>query len=51
MANSVDPDETARNEPSHLDLLCLHRYLFLSAELKGIRRKCTKCILELLIWQ
>ena len=21
--NSVDPDETARNEPSHLDLHCL----------------------------
>ena len=22
-ANSVDPEETARNEPSHLDLHCL----------------------------
>ena len=28
MTNSVDLDETARNEPSHLDLHCLHRYLF-----------------------
>ena len=27
-ANSVDPDETARYEPSHLDLHCFHRYLF-----------------------
>ena len=27
-ANSVDPDESARDEPSHLDLYCLHRYLF-----------------------
>ena len=38
MANSVDPDETAHNEPSHQDLHCLqgpshkdlnclHRYL------------------------
>ena len=27
--NSVDPDETAHYEPSHLDLHCLHRYLFL----------------------
>ena len=27
MANSVDPDETARKEPSHLDLYGLHRYL------------------------
>ena len=27
MANSVYPDETARYEPSHLDLNCLQRYL------------------------
>ena len=26
-ANSVDPDETARYEPSHLDLYYLQRYL------------------------
>ena len=31
MANSVDPDETARYEPSHLELHCLHRYMFWSA--------------------
>ena len=24
MANSVDPDEMARHEPSHLDLYCMH---------------------------
>ena len=35
-ANSVDPDETARYELSHLDLHCLHRYLFWSAMLKGL---------------
>ena len=27
MANSVDPDETAHNEPSLPDLHCLQRYL------------------------
>ena len=27
MANSVDPDETAHNGPSHLDLHCLQRCL------------------------
>ena len=27
MANSVDPDETAHCEPSHLDLHCLHKGL------------------------
>ena len=35
MANSVDPDETAR-EPSHQDLHCLHRYLFWYAGLTGL---------------
>ena len=38
MANSVDPDETARDEPSHLDLHCLNRYLFWSVGLKGLKR-------------
>ena len=27
MENSVDPDEMAHYEPSHLDLHCLQRYL------------------------
>ena len=39
MANSVDPDETAYDEMSHLDLHCLHRYLFWSAGLKGLTLK------------
>ena len=34
MINSVDPDETARYEPSHLDLHCLQRYLYWSAGLR-----------------
>ena len=29
MANSVDPDEMAHYEPSHLDLHCLQRYLYM----------------------
>ena len=33
MANRVDLDETARDEPSHLDLHCLLRYLTWSAGL------------------
>ena len=36
MANDVDPDEMAHYEPSHLDLPCLHKYLFLSIGLKGL---------------
>ena len=35
MANSVDQDEMAHYEPSHLDLHCLHRHLFRSTKLKG----------------
>ena len=36
MANSVDPDETARYEPSHLDLHCLHMYMFGLQGWKGL---------------
>ena len=35
MANSVDPDETAHYELTHLDLHCLQRYLVWSVGLKG----------------
>ena len=37
MANSVDPDEMARHEPSHLELHCLHRHPFWSTELKELK--------------
>ena len=36
VSNSVEPDETARDEQSHLDLHCLHWFLYWSAELKGL---------------
>ena len=36
MASSVDPDETARREPSHLDINCLLRYLVCSTDLNGL---------------
>ena len=38
MANSGDSDETVHHEPSHLDLHCLHKYLFWSVRLKGQTR-------------
>ena len=38
MANSADPNETARYEPSHLDQHCLHRYLVWSADLERLIR-------------
>ena len=37
MVNSVDPDETARYEPSHLDLHCLHMYLSWSDGLEELK--------------
>ena len=37
MVNSVDPDEMAPYEPSHLDLHCLQRYLYWSAGMEGLR--------------
>ena len=36
MANIVDPDETARYEPFHLDLHCLQRHLHWSVGRKGL---------------
>ena len=30
MSSSVDPDETAHNEPSHLDLYCLQKPIIIA---------------------
>ena len=38
MASSVSPDEMAQYEPSHLNLHCLHRYLYQSTRLNGLLR-------------
>ena len=38
MANSVDLDETAHNEPSHLDLQCLQKCVFWFTRLKGLKQ-------------
>ena len=42
MANSVELDETARNESSHLDLHYLQRYIYWSAEMKLLKTICDK---------
>ena len=34
-SSSLDPDETARYEPPHLDLHFLHRYIFWTAGMQG----------------
>ena len=36
IGNSVDPDETAHDEPSHLDLHCLQKYMYSSVGMKGL---------------
>ena len=38
MVNSIDPDETAYFELSHLDLHCLRKYLYWSTVLKELNR-------------
>ena len=35
MSNSIDPDETAHYEPSHLDLRCLQKHIA-EKELSGL---------------
>ena len=49
MATSDDPDETACDEPSHLDLHCLQNYLYLYALLIGPKMYCVpfNCSIEL----
>ena len=42
MANSVDPDTTARHERSHLAMHCFQRYLYWSAEMKELGFKVRK---------
>ena len=39
LENSVDPDEMAHYEPSHLDLYCLCRCLYWSTGLKGLNER------------
>ena len=57
MSNSVDPDETAHYEPSHLDLLCLQSLLISPVAVKELMRtgylsgevilsKCFACFLK-----
>ena len=37
MSNSVDPDETAHYEPSHLDLRCLQKPIVIACESKRVK--------------
>ena len=39
MSNSVDPDETAHHEPSHLDLCCLQKPLIIAYGSEGVNMK------------
>ena len=39
MANSVNPDEMAIYESSHLDIYCLQKYRFWSKGLKSLKKK------------
>ena len=37
LSNSVDPDETANNEPTHLDLCCLQKPILSHMAVKGFK--------------
>ena len=51
MANSVDPDKMANDEPSHHDLHCVPSYLVWSAKLKNSLDVCfiTKSVRSFII--
>ena len=38
MSNSVDPDETAHYEPSHLDLSCLQKPIIIAFRSERVKR-------------
>ena len=40
MSNSVDPDETAHDEPSHLDLRCLQMPIIIAYGSERVKQKC-----------
>ena len=39
ITNSVDPNETAHDEPSHQDIHCLHRYPYRSTGFERVNEK------------
>ena len=39
MSNSVDPDETAHDEPSHLDLCCLQKPIFIACGSERVKNR------------
>ena len=41
MSNSVDPDETADYEPSHLDLSCLQKPIIIACGTERVKRMST----------
>ena len=45
MSNSVDPDETAHNEPSHLDLRCLQKHIIIAYG-REVVNKSIECVLQ-----
>ena len=53
MSNSVDPDETAHYEPSHLDLCCLQKPIIITSSSERVKEfrftfkkgNCQNCLL------
>ena len=39
MSNSIDPDETAHYEPSHLDLCCLQKPIIIACGSERVKQK------------
>ena len=40
MSNSIDPDETAHDEPSHLDLRCLQKPIIMAYGSERVNKSC-----------
>ena len=47
MSNSIDPDEAAHYEPSHLDLCCLQKPILSPMAVKKLKPLTESIVLEL----
>ena len=48
MSNSVDPAETAHDEPSHLDLCCLQKPIMITCGSERVKAVACGCLRVLL---
>ena len=49
MSNSIDPDEMAHHEPSHLDLCCLQKHIITACAVKELNNATPSLLIILIL--